>query len=53
MYGAVSSWCEEFGQKTPNQKKLTSERFVAKRNEQLLKNCEVVRSEFFGANSKE
>ena len=35
--GAVSSWCEEFGQR-PNEKESTSERFVAKENEQLLKN---------------
>ena len=33
IYGAVSSWCEEFGQK-PNEKEPTSE----KENEQQLKN---------------
>ena len=38
IHGAVSSWCEEFAQKTPNQKESTSEKFVAKENEQLLKN---------------
>ena len=45
IYGAVSSWCEEFGQR-PNEKEPTSERFVAKGNEQLLKNVkpEVVNS---------
>ena len=37
IYGAVSSWCEEFGQR-PNEKEPTSERFVAKEKEQLLKN---------------
>ena len=37
VYGAVSSWCEEFDQR-PNEKEPTSERFVAKENEQLLKN---------------
>ena len=37
IYGAVSSWCEEFGQK-PNENESTSERFVAKENEQQLKN---------------
>ena len=35
--GAVSSWCEEFGQE-PNEKESTMERFVAKEKEQLLKN---------------
>ena len=39
IYGAVSSWCEEIGQK-PNEKELTSERFVAKENEQVLKNVQ-------------
>ena len=38
MYGAVSSWREQFAQKTPNQKESASERFVAEENEQLLKN---------------
>ena len=37
IYGAVSSWCEEFAQRTPNQKESISEKFVAKENEQLLK----------------
>ena len=37
IHGALSSWCEEFGQK-PNEKESASERFVAKENEQLLKN---------------
>ena len=37
IYGAVSSWCEEFGQR-PDEKDPTSERFVAKENEQLLRN---------------
>ena len=37
IYGAVSRWCKEFGQK-PNEKKSTSQRFVAKENEQRLKN---------------
>ena len=37
IYRAVSSWYEEFGQKS-NEKESTSERFVAKENEQLLKN---------------
>ena len=37
IHGAVPSWCEEFGQR-PNEKEPTSERFVAKENEQLLKN---------------
>ena len=37
-YGAVSSWCEELAQWTPNQKELTLEKSVAKENEQLLKN---------------
>ena len=36
IYGAVSSWCEEFGLR-PNDGELTSERFVTKENEQLLK----------------
>ena len=35
--GAVSSWCGEFGLR-PNGEELTLERFVAKENEQLLKN---------------
>ena len=38
IYGAVSSWCEEFAQRTPNQKESTAEKFVAKENQQLLKN---------------
>ena len=38
IYGAVSSWCEEFAQRTPNQKEPTAERFAAKENEQPLKN---------------
>ena len=37
VYGAVSRFCEEFGQR-PNEKEPTSERFVTKENEQLLKN---------------
>ena len=45
IYGAVSSWCEEFAQRTPNQKESTSEKFVAKANEQVLKTCEAARSE--------
>ena len=35
--GAVSGWCEEFGQKRPTDRESTSVRFVAKENEQLLK----------------
>ena len=38
IYCAVLSWCEEFGQKTENQKESTSERSVAKENEELRKN---------------
>ena len=30
IYGAVSSWCEEFAQRTPNQKESTLENIVAK-----------------------
>ena len=30
VHVAVSSWCEEFAQKTPNQQESTSEKFVAK-----------------------
>ena len=37
IYGAVSSWCGEFGQR-PNEKDPTAEKFAAKENEQLLKN---------------
>ena len=33
-----ASWCEEFAQRTPNQKESISEKLVAKENEQLLKN---------------
>ena len=36
VYGAVSSWCEEFGQR-PDEKEPTSEQFVEEENEQLLK----------------
>ena len=36
--GAVSSWCEEFAQQTPNQKESFVEKSAAKENEQLLKN---------------
>ena len=36
--GAVSSWCEDFAQRTPNQKESTMEKFAAKENEQRLKN---------------
>ena len=36
IYGAVSSWCEEFGQR-PNEREMTSERFTTKENEQILK----------------
>ena len=52
IHGAVSSWSEEFAQKTPNQKESTSEKFVANENEQLQKKCEAARSEFFSANFK-
>ena len=52
VYGAVSSWCEEFGQR-PNEKESTSERFVAKENEQVLKNVKPQEGKFFGANSRE
>ena len=51
IYGAVSSWCEELAQWIPGQNELTSEKSVAKENEQLLNN-EAARSEVFGANSK-
>ena len=37
IFGAVSSWCEVFGQR-PHEKEPTSEVFVAKENEQRLKN---------------
>ena len=37
IYGAVSSWCEEFGRK-PNEKGSTTESFVAKESEQRQKN---------------
>ena len=37
IYGAVQIWCEEFGQR-PIEKEPTSERFMAKENEQLLEN---------------
>ena len=40
LCGAVSSWCEEFGLR-PNERELTSERFVAKENEQLRKNVKL------------
>ena len=36
IYGAVPSWCEEFGQR-PDEKEPTSGRFVAKENVQFLK----------------
>ena len=38
IYGAVSRWCEEFAQWTPNQKESFVEILVAKEKEQLLKN---------------
>ena len=38
LHGAVSNWCEELPQRTPNQKELTVEKSVAKENEQVLKN---------------
>ena len=38
IYGAVSSWCEEFAQRTPIQKESISEKFAAEENEQLQKN---------------
>ena len=38
--GAVSSWCEEFAQRTPNQKESASEKFARTENEQLLNNVE-------------
>ena len=34
IYGAVSNWCEEFAQRTWNEKESTSEKFAAKENEQ-------------------
>ena len=52
IYGAVSSWFEEFGLR-PNERELTSERFVIKENERLLKNVETARTKFVGANSKD
>ena len=36
IYGAISSWCEKFGLR-PNEREMTSERFVTKENEQILK----------------
>ena len=45
-------WCEEFGQ-MPNETEPTSESFVAKENEQLLKNVKTKERNSFGANSKE
>ena len=52
IYGAVSSWCEEFAQWNPNQNELTVEKSGAKENEKTQK-CKAARSEFFGINSKE
>ena len=52
IYGAVSSWCEEFCPR-PNEREPTSARFVAKENEQLLKNVKTQEGNSFGANSKE
>ena len=40
MYGAVSSWCEEFAQRTPNQQESIAEKFAAEENEQLLNNVQ-------------
>ena len=37
FYGAVSSWCEEFGLR-PIEREMTSDRFVTNANEQQLKN---------------
>ena len=52
IYGAVSNWCDEFPQRTPNQEDSTMEKFAAKENEQLLKKCEAEKEELFGANPK-
>ena len=38
VFGAESSWWEQFAQRTPNQKVPIVEKFAAKENEQLLKN---------------
>ena len=38
--GAVSSWSEEFAQRTPKQKESASEKFARTENEQLLNNVE-------------
>ena len=38
VHGVVSSWSEEFAQRTPNQKESTTEKCVAKQTEQQLKN---------------
>ena len=52
IYGAVPSWCEEFGQR-PNEKEPTSGKVRGKRKCATAEECETARSEFFGANSKE
>ena len=52
IYGAVSSWFEEFGLR-PNERELTSERFVIKENWAATEECETARTKFIGANSKE
>ena len=52
IYGAVSSWCEEFGLK-PYERDMTSERLTTKENEQNAERNETARSKFFCANCKE
>ena len=39
--GAVSSWCAGFAQRTQSQKESTSKKFVARENEQPLKNVKL------------
>ena len=59
IHGAVSSWCKEFAQRTPNQKESIVEKFAAKRNEQLLEEthgkfrrmqCRIIRRSYASLN---
>ena len=52
IHGAVSSWCEVFFLR-PNAREPTSERFMTKENEQLLKNVKPQEVKIVGANSQE
>ena len=52
IYGAVSSWCIEFAQRTPNQKRVYFGKVLGKRKRAAIEKCAVARWEFFVANSK-